>query len=170
MTPAVQQRGTAVDAPTSETISAGLRALRILTLLRRLLFTAMFVAAVVGGVLLYQVLNPPIDYGTLPPLAEAAEPAAADELTDLVEAGNEAVLAERYSADLLMAVSTALTVGPGQGAQPLVEVRQISYLGSVTDGSDTLALYVAYGRLDGGIDAAAGFALRVRDGQVVGVN
>ena len=162
-------RGQVGAVPQVESTEAA-RALRTLRLVRRVFLIALFGASIAAGVWLYGVINPPIDYGSLPPLHEAAEPVAADKLTDLVVAGNEADLAESYSGELLQAVSLALTVGGGGQPQPLVEVRDIQYLGSVVDGSDTLALYVALGRLDGGIEAAAGFALRVRDGQVVGVN
>ena len=154
--------GDLAHQPTTTSSGAGLR------LLRRVVIIALFGVGLVGGVLFYHVVNPPIDYGTLPPLSEAAEPMAADALTDLVVAGNEATLADRYSGDLLEALSNALTVGaPGS---PLMDVVDIRYLGSVVDGRDTLAFYVALGKVDAATDAAAGFSLRVRDGEVVGVN
>jgi hypothetical protein len=148
----------------------GERAIRVLTTLKRLLLLTLFVGGIALGIAGYRLVNPPIEYGTLPPLQEAAEPTPADELTDLVLNGTEASLAGRYSAELLDGLATALTVGPGQQGSPLMEVVDIRYLGSVVEGSDTLALYIAFGKIDGGTDASAAFSLRVRDGEVIGVN
>jgi hypothetical protein len=147
-----------------------MRALQILRLVRWTVLLALLVGGIVAGVAAYRYFNPGLDYGTLPPLAEAAEPAAADALTEMVVAGDEAKLAQRYDAELLQSLSDALTVGTGAQPMPLVQINDIRYLGSVAQGGDTLALYVAEGQLDGGTDAMAGFSLRVRDGLVIGVN
>jgi hypothetical protein len=148
----------------------GVAALRAVRIAKRLFLTALFIAGILGGIRLYSILNPPIDYGSLPPLAEAAEPRAADFMTDLVERGDEAGLAAGYPTEMLSELSAALTIGEPGGLSGLNDVRRVDYLGSVSDGVDTLALYVAHGVLESGVEVAAGFSIRVRDGEVVGVN
>jgi hypothetical protein len=151
-------------------LDEGAAAIRALTVLRRLVLITLFVAGIAGGVALYSIINPPLDYGPLPPMMEAAEPVAADQLTDLVAANDEAGLAGRYSTDLLGELSQALTIGEQGGLRPIIDIRRVDYLGSVSDGRDTLALYVAHGAMEDGVEVAAGFSVRVRDGEVVGVN
>jgi hypothetical protein len=157
-------------APSAEVVEQGMRALRVLRAVKVVVLVGLLVVGLVGGVFAYRYLNPGIDYGKLPPLTEAAEPPAADDLTDLVVAGDEAKLAQKYDSGLLESLSMALTVGAGSQPPPLVDIQDIRYLGSVAQGGDTLAMYVAVGQLDGGTPAMAGFSLRVRDGLVIGVN
>jgi hypothetical protein len=150
-------------------IAEGEAAIRALRLVKRLVLIALFIVGLGAGLVLFRTVNPPLQYGNLPPLSEAAEPAAADALTDLVVAGDEAQLADRYDGDLLAGLSTALTMGPNAN-DPLVQVNDIQYLGSIAQGPDILSFYVATGQMSDGTDGEAGFSLRVRDGKVVGVN
>ena len=150
-------------------IAEGEAAIRALRFVKRLVLIVLFIVGLAAGLLLYRAANPPLQYGTLPPLSEAAEPKAADELTDLVVAGDEAQLAEHYDGDLLAGLSAALTMGPNAN-NPLVQVNDIQYLGSVAQGPDILSFYIATGQMSDGTDGEAGFSLRVRDGKVVGVN
>jgi hypothetical protein len=161
---------TATQEASASTRDEGAAAIRIVTLLRRLLLIGLFVAGIAAGIRLYSIINPPLDYGPLPPMMEAAEPVAADRLTDMVEAGDEVALAGSYPTDLLTELSGALTIGTPGGLQAIIDVRRIEYLGSISDGLDTVALYVAHGALDDGLEVSAGFSIRVRDGEVVGVN
>ena len=171
MTASAQDRPATATAAESDRarIAEGEAAIRALRVVKRLVILVLFIGGLAAGLVLYRTANPPLQYGTLPPLSEAAEPPAADELTDLVVAGDEAQLADHYDVDLLAGLSTALTMGPGAN-NPLVQVNDIQYLGSVAQGSDILSFYVATGQLSDGTDGEAGFSLRVRDGQVVGVN
>jgi hypothetical protein len=150
-------------------IAEGEAAIRALRLVKRLVLVALFAVGLGLGLVLFRTANPPLQYGNLPPLSEAAEPPAADALTDLVVAGDEAQLADKYDGDLLAGLSSALTMGPGAN-DPLVQVNDIQYLGSVAQGADILSFYVATGQMSDGTDGEAGFSLRVRDGKVVGVN
>jgi hypothetical protein len=150
-------------------IAEGEAAIRALRLVKRVVLIALFIVGLGAGLVLFRTVNPPLQYGNLPPLSEAAEPAAADALTDLVVAGDEAQLADKYDGDLLAGLSSALTMGPGAN-DPLVQVNDIQYLGSVAQGADILSFYIATGQMSDGTDGEAGFSLRVRDGKVVGVN
>jgi hypothetical protein len=127
---------------------------------------AVFVGGIAAGVVAYGRLNPPPDYGPLPPQTEAAEPAAADQLTDLLVAGNDIAMANEYPAEVLTQLSDALVLNQSS----MVDVRDVRYLGTVSNGGESLATYVAYGTLSSGTDVVIGFGVRVRDGQVVGVN
>jgi len=150
-------------------IAEGEAAIRALRFVKRIILVLLFIAGLGIGLLVYRTANPPLQYGNLPPLTEAAEPPAADQLTDLLVAGDESKLAADYDSDLLQTLSVALTMGPNAN-NPLVQVLDIQYLGSVAQGSDILSFYVATGTLSDGTNGEAGFSLRVRDGQVVGVN
>jgi hypothetical protein len=150
-------------------IAEGEAAIRALRFVKRIVLVLLFVAGLGVGLLVFRAANPPLQYGNLPPLTEAAEPAAADQLTDMLVAGDESKLAEDYDSDLLQNLAVALTMGPNAN-DPLVQVVDIQYLGSVAQGADILSFYVATGTMSDGTDGEAGFSLRVRDGQVVGVN
>ena len=168
--PATTAPATTAPAATDQArIAEGEAAIRALRFVKRLIVVVLFIVGLGAGLVLYRTANPPLQYGTLPPLSEAAEPPSADALTDLVVAGDEAQLADHYDGDLLAGLSSALTMGPGAN-DPLVQVNNIQYLGSVAQGPDILAFYVATGQMSDGTDGEAGFSLRVRDGKVVGVN
>ena len=137
-----------------------------MTVLRTLLTIVVFVAGIAAGLVAYARLNPAPDYGPLPPQSEAAEPAAADQLTDMLVAGDEAGLAQRFSADVLGQLAGALTLNQS----PIVDVRDVRYLGAVSNGGESVATYLAYGTLGNGTEVVVGFGVRVRDGKVVGVN
>jgi hypothetical protein len=132
---------------------------------------ALFTIGIVGGVLLYGGTQTTVDYGPFPPLPEAAEPRAADDLTDLLLAGRDQEIAKRYGDDIVVGLAEALTIGPNpQGASPIVDISDIKYLGTVADGRQSLAMYAALGSLGDGTSVIAGFSLRVADGEVIGVN
>jgi len=171
MTAAAQDRPAATSQGQADEarIKEGEAAIRALRVVKRTILIVLFVVGLGAGLLLYLAANPPLQYGNLPPLSEAAEPPAADQLTDLLVAGDEAQLADHYDGDLLAGLSAALTMGPNAN-DPLVQVNDIQYLGSVAQGADILSFYIATGQMSDGTDGEAGFSVRVRDGKVVGVN
>lgn len=126
----------------------------------------LFGMGVGAGVLAFERLSSEIDYGPYPPRREAAEPVAADRLTDLLAAGDDSTLAVEFDEEILTQLSGALRIGQ----QSLVSVSDIRYLGTVAEGEEALASYVALGKFNSGQDVVIGFAVRVRDGEVVGVN
>ena len=63
--------------------------------------------------------------------------------------------------------SRAPWLSANRGSSSITDVR---YLGTVTQGEEAIANYMAYGKFNSGADAVLGFAVRVRDGDVVGVN
>jgi hypothetical protein len=143
----------------------------MLTAARTLVVLCLFAAGIAVGVVVYGQTQTTLDYGPFPPLPEAAEPRAADDLTDLLVAGNDQVIAERYGDDIVSELALALTIGPDpQNASPIVDVRDVKYLGTVADGRQLLAMYAAIGSLGDGTDVIAGFSLRIADGEIIGVN
>lgn len=141
------------------------------TLVKTILGIALFGAGIGAGVVAYSGTQSTPDYGPYPPLPEAAEPRAADDLTDLVLAGDDQLIAERYGSEVLGALMQALTFGSDEtGMSPIVEIQNIEYLGTVADGREALAMYNAYGTLRNGTEVIAGFAVRVANGEVIGVN
>ena len=127
---------------------------------------ALFSVGVVTGVLAYGRVSADIDYGPYPPKPEAAEPASADRLTDLLLEGNDPAMAEEFDSEIIQQLSGALAIGQ----QGLIEISDVRYLGTVTQGDEAIANYMAYGKFNSGADAVLGFAVRVRGGDVVGVN
>lgn len=126
-----------------------------------------FVFGVGAGVLAFDRVTSTFDYGPLPPNQEAAEPSPADRFTDLIIDGQDAVLAREYDAEILQQLAGALTIGQSQS---LVTVTDVRYLGTIAEGGEAVASYLAFGQLNNGSDAVIAFAIRVRDGKVVGVN
>ena len=144
-----------------------LRALRPGEIARGVVTVGLFVAGIAVGVLAYDRVTSGFDYGPLPPRAEAAEPPAADRLTDLLRDGQDAILAEEYDGELLEQLSGALVIGQSQG---LVTITDIRHLGTIAEGEESVASYVAFGQLSNGSDGVIAFAIRVRGDEVVGVN
>lgn len=128
---------------------------------------ALFVVGIGAGVLAFDRVSTDFDYGPLPPRREAAEPSPADRFTDLLRDGQDAVLASEYDSEILEQLSGALTIGQSQS---LVTISDIRYLGTVAEGNESVASYLAFGQLNNGTDGVIAFAVRVRDDQVVGVN
>lgn len=126
----------------------------------------LFVGGLIVGVLAYRDTQATPVYGPYPPLPEAAEPRAADDLTDLIIAGNDRAIAERYDTQTISGLADAFTIG----TQSLVTINDIRYLGTVADGRQAIAMYAALGTLQDGRNVIAGFSLRIADGEVVGVN
>lgn len=132
---------------------------------------ALFAGGVIAGVMVYSGTQARVEYGPYPPLPEAAEPRVADELTDLVVDGQDRALAERYGPDLIEELQAALRFGsPEVGMENIVDVTDIKYLGTVSDGREQLAMYNIYGVTSGGLPVITGLSLRVSDGEVIGVN
>lgn len=144
-----------------------LRALRPGETARGVITIALFLAGIVVGVLAYGRVTSEFDYGPLPPKAEAAEPPPADRLTDLLRDGQDAILAEEYDSDLLEQLAGALVIGQSQG---LVTITDIRHLGTIAEGDESVASYLAFGQLSNGSDGVIAFAVRVRGDEVVGVN
>ena len=133
---------------------------------RRIVYVALFVLGIAAGIAAYHAANPALDYGAFPPRPEVAEPAAADTLTDTLVAGDDVTLSKNFSATVLSQLGTALAVG----GTPLTEITDIHYLGAVQAGTDTIAMYAAFGPAGNMGDVVVGFSVRVRNGQVLGVN
>lgn len=123
---------------------------------------ALFVAGIVLGAVGFGRMATGFEYGPYPPRSEAAEPVPADRMTDLIVAGDDEALADAFEPELISQLATAL--------QPFDRITDIRYLGTVAQGDESLASYVVLGRVGSGLDAAMPFAVRVRDGEVVGVN
>jgi len=144
-----------------------LAALRPGALARAVVTFGVFLAGCTAGVLAYDRVTSDFDYGPLPPKAEAAEPPPADRLTDLLRDGQDAILAQEYDGDILEQLTGALVIGQSQS---LVTITDIRYLGTVAEGEESVASYLAFGRLSNGSDGVIAFAVRVRGDEVVGVN
>jgi hypothetical protein len=99
-----------------------------------------------------------------PGLRKTAEPVASAGLVALIAADDVGGLAAKLTAAELQALSEALA--------PVVEVHAIRFVDALTieGDADEVATYVASGLNEQGVDVVSGFALRVRDGIVVGVN
>lgn len=144
-----------------------LRALRPGEIARAAVTVGVFVVGIAVGVLAHDRVTSAFDYGRLPPKAEAAEPPPADRLTDLLRDGQDAILAEEYDGELLEQLSGALVIGQSQG---LVTITDIRHLGTIAEGDESVASYLAFGQLSNGSDGVIAFAVRVRGDEVVGVN
>jgi len=107
--------------------------------------------------------------GVYPAQATVPEPAAAREVVDVIVANDAVTLSRMLDQKSLEALSKALST-IGSAPQPLVEITDVRYLGSVGLDEGTVVSYLARGRDPGGMNWVVGFALRVEGGQVVGVN
>lgn len=99
-------------------------------------------------------------YGTLP---SADEPAAAADVANAIRNDDARGLAALMADDeLLQALGNAL--------QPIIDVRDVKFVGAVDSDGRILSAYVAKGRDAQGQNMIVGFVLRVQNREVVGVN
>lgn len=129
----------------------------------------MFGGALVAGYFFYGNQNQPLVLGPYPAVATVPEPPAAHHIVELILADDAPALSKELEADALEALSGALRTIEGN-PQPLVSVTSIKYLGAVQGADQTVVSYLANGRDAGGTKWVVGFALRVQEDQVVGVN
>ena len=130
---------------------------------------ALFVIGVAAGVLAFSRMGVSMEYGPYPPRTEAAEPEQADHLADLLEAGDDAGIAATLDGPLIEQLSAVLRLG-GANGDPLIDITRVQYLGTVADGPESVASYVVMGAFSDGTEGMLGMAIRVRDGEVVGIN
>jgi hypothetical protein len=122
----------------------------------------LFVAGLVAGVGGYLALNAPPPARTYPALAGAAEPTAAHDLARSIAANDATGIAETLDRQAAAGLSNAL--------QPIVEVTDVDYLGTVVDGDRSMAGYVVHGRDESGQKQIVGIVVDVARGIIVAIN
>jgi hypothetical protein len=129
-----------------------------------LLTLALFGAAVGLGVVIHLAVNPPTPHVERFPMITngAAEPPVSAEIANAIVGKNTAMLASKYSAELLQAYQQAMA--------PVVEVDDIRYVGGVVRDGETLASYVVTGQTQQGVSLISGLVVHVKDAQITGFN
>ncbi len=132
------------------------------SLARSIVVLLLFAAGVAAGIAGYVGLNPGPAPAPYPPLTGAPEPEAAHALAAALKTNDADALASRVLPPIASALSNAL--------QPIVEVTDVTYLGTVEHDGRDLAGYIVSGRDVQNQDQIVGIVVDVMDGSIVGIN
>jgi hypothetical protein len=120
------------------------------------------VAGIAAGIVGFVGLNPAPNPTPYPRLAGVPEPESAHGLAAALEANDADAVANRVLPPIANALSNAL--------QPIVEVTDVTYLGTVEHDGRDLAGYIVTGHDDQSQDEIVGVVVDVLDGNIVGIN
>ena len=127
-----------------------------------LAIVGLFLVGIVAGVGGFVALNPPPPAQPFPSLAGAPEPAEAHALAEALKAND----AEGVANHVLPAIATSLS----DALTPIVEVTEVTYLGTVERDGRDLAGYIVVGRDDQSQKRIVGFVVDVMNDAIVGIN
>jgi hypothetical protein len=127
-----------------------------------LIAAIVFLVAAVGGGALQIVRAPRLEPNPYISLPQTREPAAAARIAALIQADDARALARALSEEELQAL--------GQSLDPVMQVFEVQFIGAVEKSGEVLSAYVVEGQDQLGTSERVGFVLRVRAGEVVGVN
>ncbi len=130
--------------------------------LRSSVTVGLFVVGLAAGGAVFGALHPPAPSTPYPTIPGAPEPPVTANLAKEIAADDSHALAQTLESDMLSKLADAL--------DPLVEVRDVKFVGAVAKEKDTLAAYLARGMDNSGMTWIVGFVLRVQGNSVVGVN
>jgi hypothetical protein len=129
---------------------------------RAALTVLVFMLGAVGGGSVQLTTVPKTQDNPYASLSPVEEPAAAKRLATLIAQDNARALADALDDDALQ--------GLAQAMEPMLAVFEVKFVGAVEKRGEVLSAYVVQGQNMAGESERVGFVLRVRAGEVVGVN
>lgn len=134
---------------------------------RATLILALFLGAIVGGVVVQRIADPGVRANPYPSLDRIEEPARSAEVASALLNNEPKTLARLMDNTTLGALRDALMSPMGAA---MADIRQVRFVGATERSGKVLAGYVVIGKDMSGTDAIVGLVLDLENGQIVGVN
>jgi len=134
---------------------------------RAVFVLTLFVFGLMSGVVVNRLLDTGPRANPYPSLDKVEEPQPSAQLAGALLSNDPKALAGLMDSDTLTSLRDALMSPMGA---PLVDIRNVRFIGATTKSGKTLAGYIINGKDAQGSDAIIGFVLDIEHGQIVGVN